>query len=150
MSIKKITCCVDFSENAEAAFMTAIGMARMSQAKLYVVHVLPLVVNPMVVDTEWILPEGPKESMISDVIKRVQQEYGSKIPDEIDFELVVLEGHVSSKIISFLEDNGVDLVITGSYGASGMGLVIFGSVANRVARKAPCSVMIVREKGEKP
>jgi len=31
-----------------------------------------------------------------------------------------------------------------------MGLVIFGSVANRVARKAPCSVMIVREKGEKP
>jgi universal stress protein A len=101
------------------------------------------------VDTEWILPEGPKESMISDVKKRVQQEYGSKVPDEIDFELVVLEGHVSSKIISFLEENEVDLVITGSYGASGMGLVIFGSVANRVARKAPCSVMIVREKGEK-
>ena len=77
MSIKKIKCCVDFSQNAEAAFMTAIGMARMFQAKLYVVHVLPLVVNPMVVDTEWILPEGPKESMISDVKKRVQQEYGS-------------------------------------------------------------------------
>ena len=149
MSIKKITCCVDFSGNAEAALMTAIDMARMFQAKLYVVHVLPLVVNPMVMDTEWIMPERPKESMISDVKKRVQQEYGSKIPSEIDFELVVLEGHVSSKIITFLEEKEMDLVITGSYGASGMGLVIFGSVANRVARKAPCSVMIVREKQEK-
>jgi len=29
-----------------------------------------------------------------------------------------------------------------------MGLVLFGSVANRIAHKAPCSVMIVRSKGQ--
>ena len=146
MVTEKIACCVDFSVNAEAAFKTAIEMARTFHAKLYVVHVLPLMVHPLVVDTEWILPERPRESLISDVTKRVQQEYGHKLGDDIYYELIVLEGHVSSKIIGFLEEKDVDLAIMGSYGASGMGLVIFGSVAKRVARKAPCSVMIVREK----
>jgi nucleotide-binding universal stress UspA family protein len=28
--------------------------------------------------------------------------------------------------------------------------VLFGSVANRIAHKAPCSVMIVRSKGKLP
>ena len=147
MVTERIACCVDFSMNAEAAFMMAIDMARTFRAKLYVVHVLPLMVHPLVVDTEWILPERPREILISDVTKRVQKEYGPKLGEDIDYELIVLEGHVSSKIIGFLEENDVDLAIMGSYGASGMGLVIFGSVAKRVARKAPCSVMIVREKG---
>jgi universal stress protein A len=36
-------------------------------------------------------------------------------------------------------------VVMGSYGLSGMGLVVFGSVAKRITHKAPCSVMIVRK-----
>jgi universal stress protein A len=74
------------------------------------------------------------------------QEYGSKIAHDVDSDLLVLDGHVSSEIIRFLEENQIDLAVLGSYGASGMGLVLFGSVANRVAHKAPCSVMIVRSK----
>lgn len=146
MTMKKITCCVDFSENAEAAFMAALEMAGKFQAKLYVLHVIPPMVNPMFADAEWVVLEEPKKISISNVEERIQQEYGSRIEEEIDHELVVLDGHVSSEVIRFLEENDVDLVITGSYGASGMGLVIFGSVAKRVAHKAPCSVMIVRGK----
>ena len=44
----------------------------------------------------------------------------------------------------FIEEKKIELVILGAYGLSGMGLVVFGSVAKRVAHKAPCSVMIVR------
>ena len=146
MTIKKITCCVDFSENARAAFETSLEMAKRFQAKLYVVHVIPPVVNPMLMGTEWIMPEEPKRSMILNIEERMKQEYDAKINGDIDYELIVLDGHVSSEIIRFLEEKEVDIVITGSYGASGMGLVIFGSVAKRVAHKAPCSVMIVREK----
>jgi universal stress protein A len=74
----------------------------------------------------------------------MEEEYGSRIDDSIDSELVVLDGHVSSQIIKYLEENGVDLVVTGSYGLSGVGLVVFGSVAKRVAHMAPCSALIVR------
>ncbi|MEJ2724592.1 MAG: universal stress protein [Deltaproteobacteria bacterium] len=144
MTIKRITCCVDFSENARFAFQRAVELAEKFQAKLYVIHVLPPAVNPLETGADWVMPEEPKKSLILKIQDKMAQEYGSKIAKHMDSELLVLDGHVSSEIIRFLEENEIDLVVLGSYGASGMGLVLFGSVANRVAHKAPCSVMIVR------
>jgi universal stress protein A len=77
---------------------------------------------------------------------RMQQEYGPRIGESLEFELVVLDGHVSSEILRYLEEEGMDLVVMGAYGYSGMGLVLFGSVAKRVTHKALCSVMIVRKR----
>ena len=146
MAIKKIACCTDFSDNAEAAFVTALDMAEKYQAKLFVIHVLPPVINPVSTDIEWALPDVPEQkSLILSLEERMQQDYGSRLKEDIDCELIVLNGHVSSEIITFLKDNSVDLVVVGSYGMSGMGLVVFGSVSRRVAHKAPCSVMIVRD-----
>jgi universal stress protein A len=149
MSIKKIACCVDFSENAKAAFETALELAENFQAKLYILHVLPPVFNPVLPDSEYVFPEQPKDALIIKVEERIQQEYGSLVGQEVDSRTVVLDGHISSEIIRFLGDEDIDLVVLGSYGASGMGLVLFGSVANRVSHKAPCSVMIVRHKSRR-
>ncbi|MFV9645250.1 MAG: universal stress protein [Desulfobacterales bacterium] len=146
MAIKKIACCTDFSDNAEAAFATALDMAGKYQAKLFVIHVLPPVINPVSTDIDWTFPDVPEQkSLLLNLEKRMQQDYGSRIKGDIDYELIVLNGHISSEIITFLRDNSVDLVVLGSYGLSGMGLVVFGSVSRRVARKAPCSVLIVRD-----
>ena len=145
MAIKKIACCTDFSDNAEAAFATALDMAEKYQAKLFVIHVLPPVINPVSTDIDWTFPDVPEQkSLLLNLEKRMQQDYGSRIKGDIDYELIVLNGHISSEIITFLRDNSVDLVVLGSYGLSGMGLVVFGSVSRRVARKAPCSVLIDR------
>ena len=145
MAIKKIACCTDFSDNAEAAFATALDMAGKYQAKLFVIHVLPPVINPISTDIDWTFPDVPEQkSLLLNLEKRMEQDYGSRIKGDIDYELIVLNGHISSEIITFLRDNSVDLVVLGSYGLSGMGLVVFGSVSRRVARKAPCSVLIDR------
>ena len=145
MAIKKIACCTDFSDNAEAAFATALDMAEKYQAKLFVIHVLPPVINPVSTDIDWTFPDVPEQkSLLLNLEKRMQQDYGSRLKGDIDYELIVLNGHVSSEIITFLRDNSVNLVVLGSYGLSGMGLVVFGSVSRRVARKAPCSVLIDR------
>ena len=144
MALKKILCCTDFSENAEAAFLSACEMAEKYQAKLYVVHALPPVVNPMLTGPEWVVTDEPVKSIILKLEEKMQKEYGQRLGDRVAHELVVLDGHVSSEIIKFIEEKKIDLVILGAYGLSGMGLVVFGSVAKRVAHKAPCSVMIVR------
>ena len=144
MTIKKIACCIDFSENAERAFDRALEIAGKFRAKLYVVHVLPPVVNPVLADMDLTWPDEPKKSLILKVEERIEREYGARIKGIIHSELVVLDGHVSTEILRFLEESEMDLVVLGSYGATGMGLVLFGSVANRVSHKAPCSVMIVR------
>ena len=146
MAKKQIVCCTDFSENAEAAFITALEMAEKYQAKLLVIHVFPPVVNPMLTDMEWMPIEEPKKNLILKLEERMQQEYGERIADKVEYQLIVLDGHVSSEILTFLNENPVDVVVMGSYGLSGMGLVFFGSVAKRISHKAPCSVIIVRER----
>ena len=145
MAEKQIACCVDFSQNADAAFATALEMAEKYLAKLLVIHVLPLVINP-ILTAEWVLPEEPKDNIIIELEKRMQKEYGDRVGDKVDYQLIVLDGHVSTEILTFLNENPVDIVVVGSYGLTGMGLVFFGSVAKRISYKAPCSVMIVRER----
>ena len=145
MAEKQIACCVDFSQNADAAFVTALGMAEKYLAKLLVIHVLPLVINP-ILTAEWVLPEEPRDNIIIELEKRMQKEYGDRVGDKVDYQLIVLDGHVSTEILTFLNENPVDIVVVGSYGLTGMGLVFFGSVAKRISYKAPCSVMIVRDR----
>ena len=144
MSIIKIAFCTDFSENAREAVMTAIEIAGKYKALLSIIHILPPVINPMVGEGSWILTDEPKESLILKLEEQMQKEYGAKIGEDIKYDFVVLDGHVSTEILKYLKENQTDVVIMGSFGLSGMGLVFFGSVAKRVAHKAPCSVMIVR------
>ncbi len=146
MGVNQIVCCSDFSDHAEAAFQTALDLAQRYSAKLYVVHVLPPVVNPMLTDADLMLPEHPDENLVVSLNERMQEVYGSRIPETVDVELVVRDGHVSTEIIRFIEETDADLAVVGAFGLSGMGLVLFGSVAKRVSHKAPCSVMIVRSK----
>jgi universal stress protein A len=138
---------VDFSENANVAFDAALEMADRFNARLHIIHVVPPEVNPVMADS---LLKGQSEDQASLILKietRMQEEYGDRMGDDKDYELVVLDGHVSTEILRYLTDKEIDLVVLGAYGLAGMGLVVFGSVAKRISHKAPCSVMIVR-KGE--
>ncbi len=148
MSIDQIVCCTDFSDHAEGAFQTALDLAQKYQARLCLLHVLPPVVNPMLIESDLAMPEHPDENLIVGISERMQEVYGSRIPDSIASELVVRDGHVSTEIIRFIEETDADLAVLGAFGLSGMGLVLFGSVAKRIAHKARCSVMIVRNKDE--
>jgi len=144
MSIRTIACCTDFSPHADQAVAAAIDMAVRCKAKLYILHVMPPLINPVMEDAAYVPPEIPRESLLVKLEAEMQRRYGESVPLEVDYELVVRDGHVSSEILSFLEEQGIDLAVVGAFGLSGMGLVLFGSVAKRLAHKAPCSVMIVR------
>ena len=145
MSIQNIACCTDFSDNADAAFQMATEMAEKYNAALTLIHVVPPPVNPLLSDTEWMMPDEPRDGIINKIEKNMQEKYATKVPDTIDVKIVVLDGHVSSEIIKYLEENKIDLVVVGSYGLTGMELVFFGSVAKRIAHKSPCSVLIARK-----
>jgi len=145
MAIKKIVCCTDFSENSKEAVMTAIEMTEKYKAHLSIIHVMPPVIYSVFAEAAMMLPEEPKESLLLKLEEQMETEYGSGIGEHIKNDLVVLNGHVSSEILTYLEENQTDVVVMGSFGLSSMGLVVFGSVAKRIAHKTPCSVMIVRK-----
>jgi nucleotide-binding universal stress UspA family protein len=48
------------------------------------------------------------------------------------------------EIIKYAKEKGVDLIIVGTKGRSGMRKALLGSVASKVVTYAPCSVLVVR------
>jgi nucleotide-binding universal stress UspA family protein len=63
---------------------------------------------------------------------------------DIDAETVVTSGRPARRILEVAEERDVDHVVMGSHGRSGVGRVVFGSVAETVTRRADVPVTIVR------
>ena len=53
-------------------------------------------------------------------------------------------GDAAEEICRYAEDKGVDLIVLGSHGRKGVKRLVLGSVSERVAARAHCSVMVVR------
>jgi len=144
MNVKRILCCVDFSSNADNAFQTALDLAQKYEAQLHLVHVLPPVISPLITDIDLVVPAESSTALVEKLADQMVETYAQRISSPMDPVIRVLEGHVSSEILHYIESENIDMVIVGAYGLSGVELVLFGSVAKRIAHKATCSVMIVR------
>ncbi len=59
-------------------------------------------------------------------------------------KLVYEWGHVPSKICEYAAENGVDLIVIGSHGRTGLKAALLGSVSHAVTNRAPCAVTVVR------
>jgi nucleotide-binding universal stress UspA family protein len=70
-----------------------------------------------------------------------EQASGKSVPIET---LVVWGGNPPSEICVFAARQGVDLIVMGTHGRTGLAHMLIGSVAERVVRHAPCSVLTVR------
>jgi nucleotide-binding universal stress UspA family protein len=62
----------------------------------------------------------------------------------VPYERVVLEGYPHDAIAEYTADAGVDLVVVGASGRSGVAEHLLGSTAERVARGVEASVLIAR------
>ena len=74
-------------------------------------------------------------------LQRFVLENRPEVPFPVDAAL--LEGEPRTEILRALEQHPADLVILGSHGRSGLDRLMLGSVASTVARKAPCSVLVI-------
>jgi len=60
-----------------------------------------------------------------------------------EVEAVVLPGEARFEILNELGERPADLVMLGTHGRGGLDRLMLGSVASTVARKAPCSVLLI-------
>ncbi|WP_433634550.1 universal stress protein [Halomicrococcus sp. NG-SE-24] len=67
----------------------------------------------------------------------------------VDVVTAVEDGRPSDRILEYVDDEDVDLVVMGTRGRTGVGRVLLGSVAERVVRRADVPVMTVRASGER-
>lgn len=56
---------------------------------------------------------------------------------------VALEGAPVPVLLSFIQEEGVDLLVLGTHGRSGFERLVLGSVTEKLLRKAPCPVLTI-------
>lgn len=146
--IKKILCPVDFSEPSELAVKYAASLASLFGAKLHLLHVVEHLHGH---EHFLILALTPQE--IAEKMKTQAQEQLSRFTSHLDegseIEAEVREGKAFVEIIKMAREESIDLIVMGSHGRTGLPHILIGSVAERVIRKAPCPVLIVKAKDRK-
>ena len=61
-----------------------------------------------------------------------------------EIETVRVTDRPARAIVDYADEEGVDQIVIGSHGRTGITRVLLGSVAEKVVRRAPCPVTVVR------
>jgi len=56
----------------------------------------------------------------------------------------IVEGNPHEEILNYVTEHGIDMIIMGTHGRTGLDRVVMGSVAERVVRRSPVPVLTVR------
>jgi len=149
LKIKKILVPVDFSKTASNALTQAIFIARLTGAKLKLVHIVS---GEYAIPTnELNIPYGAafytklqKSTLASldKLAKNIQKEHG------IETSTDVKSGVVSDAICAMAKKGKISLIVMGTHGMSGVKEFFTGSNAYKVINHAPCPVISVQQKPE--
>jgi nucleotide-binding universal stress UspA family protein len=143
MTFRKILCAVDFSAGSHRAMEMAVRLAGESDAELELVHAWYL--PAMMYSGEYVIPAEAVQQLADDS----QRELDACVTDARALganrvTTKLLSGVPWSMLTEAAEDPAVDLIVLGTHGRTGLARVLLGSVAEKIVRHAPCSVMVVR------
>ena len=134
--IKKILYPTDFSSYSNQAYFHAIALAENHNASLTVLFVY----NPDSITT----PGSQGDEVTARQYWQGQLEQIRPVDARIAVTHVLLEGDPASEIVRYGRDASVDLIVMGTHGRTGVERLVLGSVAEKVLRDAPCSVLVVK------
>ena len=133
---------VDFSDADKLVIERSVNLAKQSQAEVSIIHVVdnrPIsdpsydMINTIDVELAELLVDRAKDKM-SKLASNLS------IPEE---RCYLQMGDAVSEITALAEEKSVDLIVIGSHGRHGFGLLL-GSTANGVLHHAKCDVLAVR------
>ena len=150
-AINRILVPVDFSAHSGRALRYATTLADRFNATVEVLHVVE---DPFISGAwspEAVAPNIPE--LLADLVATARGKLNAMkvaaIRQGVRLETTVLTTVVTGKpadsITDYARTERFDLIVMGTHGRTGLSHALLGSVAERVARKAPCPVLTVRE-----
>ncbi len=142
-TILRILVPVDFSAHSEAALHYATALASRLGAALDLLHV----VEDPVATLAWssaIELSGLSErrnSLVEEATLHLDRYRSGTTDPGVPTQAVVRIGQPTAVITEYARSVGVDLVVMGTHGQSGLAGMLLGNVAARVVRYAPCPVL---------
>lgn len=123
LTMRRILFATDFSDLSRQAGRMAAGMARHFGSRLFVVHVRPA------------MADGPDITGLVAAITDLTP--GLRVTTETLF------GPPAQQLVAYARRAGIDLIVIGTHGRTGVSRALLGSVAEGVIRRAPCPVLTV-------
>lgn len=138
---------IDFSEHSKKALQYAIPFAQQFGARISLLYV----VEPTVYPADFSFGQVGFPAIEDELRKRGAEELDDLIKKEIGRRVlakrVIRTGKAFYEILQFADEERVNLIIIATHGHSGLEHALFGSTAEKVVRKAPCPVLVVRTGG---
>ena len=144
--LSRILMATDFSNYSREALDYALYLAKKLGADLYLLHVMPPIYHPAM--SSRIGPEVLKQ------IRSFEEEEHKKLVTlarnvsrkGMEVHPMFREGIPFREILKAADEISADLIVLGTQGRTGLDRFMIGSVAERVVRKSPCPVFVIRPK----
>jgi nucleotide-binding universal stress UspA family protein len=141
---KRVLVALDGSPSAEAVLRFLLEIAGPLDMTVSLLRVLEPV-PPMAV-------EGTRHMIVDDIEgrRRDAEEYLAPIATELRARGVNVTSHVrrgrpADEILATAREGNIDLVAMATHGRTGLGRLLFGSVAETVLRHSPVPVFMIRQ-----
>lgn len=144
--IRNIVVPVDLSEHTPSVIAHAEAVAALYGATIHLLHVVEDVAYPTVYGIDPLTPVLP------DVMERAEeslQRYAQTLHSDsgLTVETHVVTGYAAQDIVHSANELNADLILMGTHGRTGLRRFLIGSVAEKVVRRTPCPVFIVKNFG---
>ena len=145
LQLKKILVPIDFSEFTSKALEHGREFAKTFDAELLLCHVLELPFYPVAIG----MGSGPPPILFDDLLPEIEKRLVALEQELLESGLrathEVVEGKPFVEIVRLAREQKIDLIIMPTHGRTGLSHMIIGSTAERVVRKAPCPVLVLRD-----
>jgi nucleotide-binding universal stress UspA family protein len=139
----KILCAIDFSQASRVALEDAADLAKRLGAALTLIHVRepPLPLDEAALSARDLAEADAREIQGKLETWRAEAERLAGRPVDV----LLVHGASGLEIVEAARRGGHDVVVTGSHARKGIRRVLLGSVAEKIVREAPCTVLVARE-----
>ena len=149
MIVQHILVPSDFSATADRALEYTIALAQQLHARLTLLHVFDL--TPLAMgEPATVVPTTALDTLETEAQHLLQASLERVQRAGLQAESLFVQGTPTQTIVDTAGVQGVDLIIMGTHGRTGLQHVLLGSVAEKVLRLAPCPVLVTRNAGGPP
>jgi len=147
IDVRKILVPTDFSKYSDKALSEALEIAETFDSEIFLVHVIRG-------ESGFTIMESFDDATQKKVREKLEQKTSAAFKKQIDkfplsqkvnIKTEVAKGVPYNEILEFQKTIDPDVLVVSAHGRSGFEDFFFGSTAEKIVRRATCSVLVVKD-----
>ena len=141
-NVKKVLAPIDFSKYSMEALRGAMELAKDLDGELHIVHV----VAPHFALFDKMREQARETLMVEEAEEELARIRRDDCGNSAQVVTQVIVGPPVPKLVEYANEQQIDLILLATHGWTGIEHLMIGSVAEKLVRAAPCSVLVFRQR----